>query len=239
MSEYDKFTMKAKNARALLRAERDGILSTHSLDMPGYPFGSVTPYSLDRMGRPVILISDLAQHTKNIEDNPKVSLTITASTLSRDVQANARLTFLADTRKLEDEESDAKERYLRKFPHAKNYFSAHNFFFYVLELKRARYIEGFGKIWWVEPNELELESVFDYPSEAKVLDHMNTDHKDALVKYCSEYGFTNDEEDYSMTGIDTEGIDIKVGSESVRIPFDKPLEKASQAREVLVAMTKK
>lgn len=239
MSEYDKFTLKAKNARALLRAEKDGILSTHSLDVPGYPFGSVTPYSLDKKGRPVILISDLAQHTKNIEADPKISLTITASTLSRDVQANARLTFLGDARKLEEDEGDAKERYLRKFPHAKNYFSAHNFFFYVLELKRARYIEGFGKIWWVEPNELELESVFNYAAEARVLDHMNADHKDALVKYCSEYDFSNDKEDYSMTGIDSEGMDLKVGSENVRIPFDKPLESASQAREVLVSMVKK
>ena len=93
MSEYDKFTMKAKNARALLRAEKDGILSTHSLDVPGYPFGSVTPYSLDKKGRPVILISDLAQHTKNIEANSKISLTITASSLSRDVRVKCQTDF--------------------------------------------------------------------------------------------------------------------------------------------------
>lgn len=238
MSEA-KFTLKAKNARALLKAEKDGVLSTHSLDVPGYPFGSVTPYALDKLGRPIILISNLAQHTQNINENGKVSLTIVASTAARDVQANARLTFLGDARKITEDEADAKERYLRKFPHAKRYFEAHDFFFYVIELKRARYIEGFGKIWWVEPEEMELENVFDAASEARVVDHMNEDHRESLVKYCREYNFENPAEEYSMTGIDTEGIDIVVGTQNVRIRFEKPLDDASQAREVLVALARK
>lgn len=237
MSEA-KHTLKAKNARALLKSQKDGVLSTMSLDVPGYPFGSVTPYALDKQGRPVILISDLAQHTQNIKSDSKVSLTILATADARDVQANARLTYLGDARKITEEETDAKERYLRKFPHAKRYFEAHDFDFYVIELVRARYIEGFGKIWWVEPEELLLENVFDYQSEARVIDHMNDDHKSALVKYCRDYNFELSEEEYSMTGIDSEGIDIIAGKSNVRIRFDKPLDDASQAREVLVSMAK-
>ena len=238
MSEAQ-FTLKAKNARNLLKAEKDGVLSTHSLDVPGYPFGSVTPYALDKLGRPIILISNLAQHTQNINENGKVSLTIVASTQARDVQANARLTFLGDARKITEDESDAKQRYLRKFPHANRYFEAHDFFFYVIELKRARYIEGFGKIWWVEPEEMELENVFDAKAEAGVIDHMNEDHRSSLVKYCKEYDLNVPEAEYSMTGIDTEGIDIVAGKTNIRINFDQALTDASQAREVLVALAHK
>lgn len=234
----EQFTLKAKNARSLLRSEKDGVLSTQSLDVPGYPFGSVTPYALDRKGRPVILISDLAQHTQNIKSDPKVSLTVLATSQARDVQANARLTYMGDARKITEEEAGAKERYLRKFPHAKRYFEAHDFDFYVIELVRARYIEGFGKIWWVEPNELLLESVFDITAETRVLDHMNDDHKEALVKYCKEYNFSLKTEEYIMSGIDTEGIDIIAGTKNIRINFEKPLSDSSQAREVLVSMAK-
>ena len=154
MSEDIKFTMKAKNGRGLLRSEKDGILSTQSLDVPVYPFGSVTPYSLDKKGRPVILISELAQHTKNINEDKRVSLTIVASIQARDVQANARLTYLGDARIVTEDETYAKKRYLRKFPHAKHYFQAHDFNFYVIEPVRSRYIEGFGEIWWVENEEI-------------------------------------------------------------------------------------
>ena len=234
----EQFTLKAKNARALLRSQKDGILSTMSLDVPGYPFGSVTPYSLDSKGRPVILISELAQHTQNIKSNFKISLTILATSKARDVQANSRLTYLGDARVITADESDAKERYLRKFPHAIRYFEAHDFNFYVIEAVRARYIEGFGKIWWVEPNELLLDNIFDIPTEEKILDHMNKDHKDALVTYCKEFDFSVEKEKYIMSGLDTEGMDIIVDTNNVRIPFDKPLEDPSQAKEVLIAMAK-
>ena len=58
-------------ARNLMMKEYQGILSTHSVEAQGYPFGSVTPYCFDRKGRPVILISLIAQHTKNIKANPE------------------------------------------------------------------------------------------------------------------------------------------------------------------------
>lgn len=57
----------AKNARELLLKEYRGVLSTHSKSMPGFPFGSVVPYCLDEQGRPLILISRIAQHTHNLQ----------------------------------------------------------------------------------------------------------------------------------------------------------------------------
>ena len=133
----------------LLQSSRDGILSTHSQDVPGYPFGSVTPYALDQQNRPVILISSLAQHTKNIKINPKVCLTITEHSDESNKQSLARLSFIADAILVEDDEQTC-ERYLERFPESRAYFGTHDFAFYRLNPVRLRYIGGFGKIFWIE-----------------------------------------------------------------------------------------
>ena len=66
----------AEAAQQVLNQYFTGILSTHSVEYPGYPFGSVVPFCLDESGQPLILISALAQHTRNIIANPKVALTL-------------------------------------------------------------------------------------------------------------------------------------------------------------------
>src|SRR5438270_2855754 len=90
--------MTEKNAaRRLLLEQSFGVLSTISLDVPGYPFGSITPYCVDQQCRPVIYISTIAQHTRNILADPRVSLTVFDSNgSSDDVQARGRLTFIAN-----------------------------------------------------------------------------------------------------------------------------------------------
>ena len=67
-------------ARNLFLQESFGILSTIAIDPPGYPFGSVTPYCADEHCRPIIYISHIAMHTKNIVRDPRVSLTIVEKT---------------------------------------------------------------------------------------------------------------------------------------------------------------
>ena len=79
-------------ARQFLHRSRKGVLSTHSARFAGYPFGSIAPFVVDHSGCPVILISTLAEHTKNILQNPHVSLIVLDD--ADDMQANARLTVL-------------------------------------------------------------------------------------------------------------------------------------------------
>jgi len=126
------------DARSLLLREYHGILSTHSIAAPGYPFGSVVPYCLDRDGQPVILISSIAQHTKNIQENSKVSL-IVSEGKANNVQAAARLTWLGNANIIADDE-DISTRYYQYFPESRDYHKTHDFNFYRIELVRARYI---------------------------------------------------------------------------------------------------
>src|SRR5713101_5420728 len=82
-------------ARRLLNHQSVGVLSTHSIDVEGYPFGSIAPYALNYESEPTILISDIAQHTRNIKHNNKVSLTVFDQRVD-DPQSNSRLTWIGD-----------------------------------------------------------------------------------------------------------------------------------------------
>lgn len=139
-------------AKQLLIDSSHGFLATHSVDVAGYPFGSVVPYCLDHSGQPVILISGLAQHTKNIKANPKVSLTIAKG--AEDVQSEARLTYIADAEDLGRDNTEIADRYFKRFPNMKELGSFGDFSFFRLNLVRGRYIAGFGKIYWIERDQL-------------------------------------------------------------------------------------
>ena len=147
-------------ARNLLLRETFGVLSTISIDVAGYPFGSVTPYCVDRAGSPVIYISPIAQHTKNIMADPRVSLTVVEKQDSDDVQAHGRVTCMGRAVQ-NDSDRDAAERYFRHFPSSRQYDRTHAFSFFRLELIRIRFIGGFGQIFWVAPDEFSLrKSIF-------------------------------------------------------------------------------
>ena len=229
-------TLSAKQAREFLRTEYHGVLSTQSRVLDGYPFGSVVPYCLDGDGFPVILISTLAQHTRNIHKNSKVSLTIAQSGMD-DVQTGARLTWVGNAETIADEA--VMERYYQYFPEARGYHKTHDFNFYRIVPVRNRYIGGFGDIHWLE-NELIVEpNPFAGSVEHGVVTHMNDDHGDAIRKYCVEAGVAVPEGcKPQMTGVDPLGMNIRLDQKIVRIPFAEKAESAGDIRRILVAMAK-
>ncbi len=231
----------ANDARSLLQNEYHGILSTHSHDVPGYPFGSVMPYCLDGEGNPVILISRIAQHTKNIEANPKVSLIVSESCID-DVHLGGRLTWIGDAERVDAEDADLpalETRYYSFFPAAKSYHKAHGFDFYRIKLARARFIAGFGKIWWAKNELVQKANPFHGVIEQGMVKHMNEDHGDALVKYCKAANIELPEGvELKMAGLDSEGMHLLIGSRVVRIPFGEEVVDPMSVRKQLVAMAK-
>lgn len=225
-------------ARALLLEAWQGVLSTHSRDLPGYPFGSVAPYCLDAGGRPLLLISELAQHTKNLRADPRCSLIVVAP--GEDLQANARLTLVGECRPLEaaDDIEAAAARYYRYFPDATDFHRVHDFRFFRLEPVRCRYIGGFGRIHWADPASVLLANPFAGAAEAGIVAHMNEDHAEALAHYCRQAGLDLAGRTPVMTGIDAEGLHLRLGARIVRLPFATPVATPGQAREALVAMAR-
>lgn len=226
---------QACTARRLLNHQSVGVLSTHSIDVEGYPFGSIAPYALDYDGQPAILISEIAQHTRNIKHNNKVSLTV-FDPRADDPQAGSRLTWIGDAEAIDPSETDIRERYLRYFPSAESYFQTHDFSFYRVRLRRARFIGGFGQIFWIEPDSMLLENPFR-KTERAIIEHMNRDHQKALVHYCKGFGGV-EAESITMTGIDSEGFDMLADKRKLRIDFDSPIETTEQARAKLVQLAR-
>ncbi len=235
MNHYDKHQEMFK----LLTQEGDGVLSTLSVDVAGYPFGSVTPYCLDRDFVPNILISSIAQHTKNIKANPKVSLLISETHTQSNKQALSRLTYIGEAQKVVDD-TDIKKRYLSYFPAASSYFKTHDFSFYRIHPVRLRFIGGFGKIYWIEAEDLKLQNIFSIDEELRIVEHMNTDHQHNLKDYVHFYlnHLCGEGEEIRLMGLDQFGVDLSVNEVKRRIHFKQPLQSPSEARSVFVEMAK-
>lgn len=225
-------------ARTLLLNSAQGVLSTHSKELPGYPFGSVVPYCLNEAGALVFLISTIAQHTKNLLADPRCSLIVVAG--GDDVQAEARLTLVGDCAPVpEVEVENMAARYFRFFPDSRDYHKTHDFRFFALDTRRCRFIGGFGNINWLEPAAVLRANPFPPEREAGMVGHMNEDHADALLHYCHQHAVPVPEGVMPvMAGMDAEGLHLRLGSRLVRIPFSEDVTTPLAAREMLVAMAR-
>jgi putative heme iron utilization protein len=225
----------ALEARKFLHGLHNGVLSTISARLSGYPFGSITPFVLDHAGNLLILISTIAEHTKNIQADQRVSL-IAFDSNSTDMQASARLTLVGDAT-IAPKDAALRARYLRYFPQAENYFDMHDFQFYRIAVKQARYIGGFGNIHWIPGEELLPPANQLAEQEAAILDHMNADHAENLRAYCRHlHGL--EAENAAMIGIDTDGFDVTADGKLLRFGFEEPVADAATARVALVALAK-
>lgn len=228
----------ATEARGLLLSAYQGVVSTHSKEMPGYPFGSVAPYCLDANGRPLLLISELAQHTKNLRSDARCSFIVIAG--GEDIQANARLTLVGECEPLPAGEIEAAaERYYRYFPESRDFHKTHDFHFFSLSARRCRFIGGFGRIKWLEAEAVMRANVFSAADEAGIVSHMNDDHANALEHYCAQEGISPAAgAPPVMVGIDGEGLHLRLGARIVRIEFSAPVATPLDAREMLVTMAR-
>lgn len=224
----------SSRARKLLLNEYRGVLSTHSKSMPGFPFGSVVPYCLDGQGRPLILISRIAQHTHNLTQDPKCSMLV-GEREAVDVQAVGRVTVMAEARTLSEPQAveDAATRYYRFFPESQNYHTAHDFDFWVLEPVRYRYIGGFGAIHWLD--DVALPNPFTAAVETGMVEHMNADHAKAIAHYVELSGLPQ-HEPAQLVGIDSEGMHLRIGQSIHWLAFQEPCNTPKQVREALVAL---
>ncbi len=222
-------------ARRFLRAHRSGVLSTVSASLPGYPFGSIVPFVLDAACRPVILISGLAEHTKNLALEPRSSLIVHDD--AEDVQAGPRLTLLGDAARLADDAS-VRRRYLRHFPTAQDLLALGDFAFWAIAPRRLLFIGGFGRIHWVDADAFRPPENRLAPAEEEIVAHMNADHVAALADYCRDAGRGTPRE-VAMVGIDCDGFDLRADGRLLRIAFAAPVTTPGEARAALVAMARR
>jgi putative heme iron utilization protein len=142
----------APSLRQLLAAERHGMLATLSARRAGWPFASAVPYGVDASGEPVLVLSELAEHTRNLRADPRASLLVQDSAAAEDPQAGARVTLLGTLSVTGD--ADARQRYVERHPQADEYLAMGDFHVWRLNVTEARYVGGFGDMGWLEGSRL-------------------------------------------------------------------------------------
>ena len=198
----------AARARQWLLSTTNATLCTRCSDeeMPDWPFGSLAPFALTESGAPIVLISEIAEHTRNLLKDPRVALFVQDPAAEGDPQATWRLTVMgrarrvrscADTRTVvgSDEplviEDDAfralHARYSARVPDAPRYFDAHRFGYWQIDPLRVRAIGGFGAIHWLEGDAILRDPQGGGIAEASaaITEHMNNDHETALRDLCA------------------------------------------------------
>jgi putative heme iron utilization protein len=153
-----------------------------------------------------------------------------------DPQATSRLTWIGDAEPVDPSDSDTRDRYLHYFPSAESYFETHDFSFYRLGLRRARFIGGFGQIFWIEPDAMLVKNPFR-ETEKGIVEHMNRDHQQALFHYCKLVD-RDGVESVTMTGIDGEGFDLLADKHKLRMDFDAAIHTTEEARATLVRLAR-
>jgi heme oxygenase (biliverdin-IX-beta and delta-forming) len=232
----------AERARTLLASTSTGTLCTLAREPAGYPYGSLITFGLDG-GEPVFLISELAEHTRNLREDSRASLLV-AETRAGDPLALGRVTLLGSCAPASEAEAQgAREAYLARHPGAAGYADFADFSFWRLAVSGVRYIGGYGRMSWVEVEAWRSAQPDPIaPDAAAILAHMNQDHADALPLYCRAFSNLEGISQVSMTGIDRLGFEMSVttpsGTQTLRLPFSAPIADKTDARKALVALLK-
>jgi putative heme iron utilization protein len=230
-----------ERARTLMYLGRVGGLSTLSVKQPGFPFGSLMPYGLDERGRPILLISTMAMHTHNLQTDPRASLLVTQPDASGDPLGAPRVTLIGNVLPIPGPEvAEARKLYLARYANSKYWVDFEDFFFYRMGVVDVYYVGGFGVMGWVSASEYEHahpDPLADVAGE--ILQHMNSDHSDALLLLARQFAGIEPEEAI-MTSVDRLGFHVRLktrdGMRGARIAFLREVTNPMEARKVLVEM---
>jgi putative heme iron utilization protein len=232
----------AERARTMIATMSTGTLCTLAVEPEGYPYGSFVTVAFDNDGNPVFLISELAEHTKNLARDPRASLLV-AEGGAADPLANGRVTLLGPCTRVADVDGAARTAFLAAHPNARYYADFRDFAFWTLHVQSARYIGGYGRMSWIEQDEWRHAEPDPLRSSASaIVAHMNADHSDALVLYCRAFSKATHITTASMTSVDRYGFEMSAatpeGPRPIRLAFAAPVGTSEEARAALIAMVK-
>jgi putative heme iron utilization protein len=221
-------------AKKLLREGRSGALAT-LVPGSGDPYCSLVNVATAADGAPLLLISRLAVHTKNILADPRVSLMLDERKLGDPLQG-ARVMLMGTTAVSDDK--DVRRRYLERQPEAEMFAGFGDFAFYRIALKGAHLVAGFGRIVDLKPDDV-LTPVEDATeltaAEPDILAHMNADHADTCRLYATKLLGAADGA-WRCVGCDPEGLELQLDRTALRLPFPQRVRSPGVLRQVLKQM---
>jgi putative heme iron utilization protein len=227
----------SKLARSLLRRRRQGALATV---MPGTgdPYCSLVNLASHPDGTPILLISRLAIHTRNILSDPRVSLMLDERAPG-DPLEGARIMLQGRAEGVaKDQLEIVRRRYLAAHPSAEGFVDFADFSFFRIAPSGTHLVAGFGRILDLKPDQFLTETSDSQgliEAEAGAVEHMNADHREALNLYATRLlGAAGG--DWRCTSIDPDGIDLQAGDATLRLDFPERVTSPDELRKMLVKL---
>jgi heme iron utilization protein len=241
MKEY------VEEAKVFVKLEHDGMLCTLSQKMDGWPFGSIAPYALTAAGEPLILISEIAEHTRNLRADARASFLVQASN-TKDQQASARATLMGYAMPVSPPFlEDAQQRYLEVVPNAVSYYATHDFSLFTIKVEQVRFIGGFGNIHWIDGDEMIDRAAYEKfdalaPHVEGICSHMNEDHQEAMIAYAKAFAST-EADTAKMIHVDRAGFDMVAiknnNHKHIRLDFSQTVTTPDEVRKAMVEMVRR
>jgi putative heme iron utilization protein len=226
-------------ARRVMRSADRATLATAQRDGGGWPYPSLVLTALDHDASPLLLISDLADHTANIKADPRAGLLFDGTGGLAEPLTGPRVSVLGRMEVTDDLRHRA--RFLARHESALLYAGFGDFKVWRMVVERAHLVAGFGRIHWITAEDLlfrhsDTETLA--LREPDVVEHMNDDHADAVELYATVLlGLPGG--GWKLTGIDPEGCDLRLGGRTARLDFDRPVSDAEAARVELVRLVRR
>ncbi|MBP2296339.1 HugZ family pyridoxamine 5'-phosphate oxidase [Azospirillum rugosum] len=235
--------MRAVDRAALATALGGALRGDHPAgELGGWPYPSLVQVALDLDGTPLLLLSTLADHTKNIAADPRVGLLFDGTAGLAQPLAGSRVSVLGRAER--SEEPRHRARFLARHPAASFYAGFGDFAIYAVSVERAHHVAGFGRVHWIERADLLPYGVPAALAEAEgdILAHMNADHADAVRLYATVLAGVSQntaEEGWTMTGLDPDGCDLRCGGTIARVDFDQRVDDPMSARVNLAGLARR
>jgi heme iron utilization protein len=227
----------SKVTRSLLRCRRQGALAS-LMAGTGDPYCSLVNLASHPDGTPILLISRLALHTRNILADSRVSLMLDERAPG-DPLEGARIMLQGRAEPVGKEELElVRRRYLAAHPSAEGFVDFADFSFFRIVPSGAHLVAGFGRILDLKPEQFLTDisqSKGLIEAEAGAVEHMNADHRDALNLYATKL-LGGASGDWHCTSIDPDGIDLQAGEVTLRLDFPERVTGASELRKMLVKL---
>jgi putative heme iron utilization protein len=227
--------LPAAAARRVLRLAATGSLAT--LEANGAPFASLVTTAATMAGEPILLLSQLAVHTKNLGRDPRASLLLVApGGEDGDPLAGARLSISGAV--AGDHDPATRRRFLARHGEAATYADFADFGFYRLAVREAHLVAGFGRIVTLKAADLLIDCADAAPlidAEESAIAHMNADHAETLALYATRLCGMADGA-WIATGVDPDGLDLRTGAARARLDFPQKVRDPGELRATLVKL---
>ncbi|XP_039782619.1 uncharacterized protein LOC120649765 isoform X1 [Panicum virgatum] len=203
----------------------------------GYPFGSLVDFAPDSLGHPILSLSPLAIHTRNLLADPRCSLVVQITGSSG--LSNTRVTIFGDVVPLPAEQQEwAHQQYVSKHQQwASQQWG--NFYYYRMQtISDIYFIGGFGTVAWIDVKEYESlqPDKLSMDGGEQNLKEINSMFSKPLKELLSAEA---EVDDVAVISMDSKGIDIRVRQGAQfniqRIAFEvnRSIETLDEAKEAL------